>query len=285
MSLKPLVAKQQRAIHNAEITLNESLNALSQFRDAKEGDLKAGIDTEIDYRCLQLVLQYRLSNINAIRALFQCQQSLWQILGLTASTSAEVNYERLAYALGSEDLHILLTRLNQLADALLKLIGRMERKNENKKREGLNRRKQYANQLASRVERKVHVHLQNAVDKQAVFIAEILDLTQSLQGIEGAPEIGEVLDEISALKGPISRFYQALQNGMVLAGSLYQQLSVATSFTPQLIQTLNQVHHALELAVPHLEPQRFFVPEKVHLLAGQDLEERATNKRLRNFFH
>src|SRR3990167_4753342 len=285
MSLKPLVEKQQRAIHNAEITLNESLNALSQFCDANAGVLHTETDTEIDYHDLQLVLQYRLSNLDAIRALFQCQQGLWQILGITASTSAEVNYERLAYALGSDDLHFLLSMLNQLADALLKLIGRIERKNQNKKREGLERRKQYSNQPAGRIETKAHTYLQNAVDKQAVFIAEIRDLTQSLQGIEGAPDIGEVLDEIGCLKGPISRFYIALQNGMVLAGSLYQQLSVATSLTPQLTHILNQVHHALELAAPHLEPQRFFVPEKVHLLAGQDLEERATNKRLRNFFH
>ena len=91
MSLKPLIKKQQDAIHNAEKTLNESLNALSQFRDVNDGVLKTETDTEIDYRDLQLVLQYRLSNLDALRALFQCQQSLWQILGVSAATSAVVS--------------------------------------------------------------------------------------------------------------------------------------------------------------------------------------------------
>lgn len=284
MGMKPLMEKQQGIIHAAETTLNEALNALGQFSGVKETTLKTDTDTQIDYRYLQLVLQYRLSNHDSIRALFQCQQSLWQVLGISAGNSEAVNYERLAYALGHDDLHFLLNMLNQLADALLKLIGRIERKNEIKKREELKRRTQYVSQPASRIASKAQVYLQHAIEHQTAFTLEILDLTQSLQGIEGAPDLGEVLDEISALKGPISRFFQALQNGMVLAGSLYQQLMMEKSLTPQLTQILEQVHQALLLASPHLEPQRFFVPEKANRLTGQDLEQRAANKRLGNFF-
>jgi hypothetical protein len=283
MGLKPLVEKQQHQLDHAELALNEALNALSQFRDAKEDSFNTETDTSTDFRDLQLVLQYRLSNHDAVCALLQCQQSLWQILGVSASASTTVNYERLIYALGRDDLHHLLTMLNQLADALLKLIGRMERKNESKKRAGLKQRTFYANQAVERTGSKARPYLQHAVEKQAVFTAEILDLTQSLQGIEGAPEIGAVLDEIAALKGPISRFYQALQHGMVLAGSLYQQLSEKNSFTPQLSQILNQVHQTLELATPHLDLQRFFSLEKANRLSGQDLEERARLKRMRIF--
>ena len=309
MDLKPLVDKQKQSLHRAELMLNEALNALSQFAEIEsvstKGALDAGVqgnheetsrtqgragsevlptefETETDLRNFQLILQYRLSNHDALRALLQFQQSLWQILGIGPGSSEAINYERLAYALGSDDLHFLLLMLNQLADALLKLIARIE--NKNKKREGVSHKKTVTDRSASRVGNKKHEFLQKAIDKQAAFTVEMLDLTHSLQGIAGAPEIGEVLDNIAALQGPISRFYQALQNGMVLAGSLYQQLSVSSSMTPRLRQILEEVHHVLELAAPHLEPQRFFAPEKVRTLSGQDLEARAMNKRLRSFF-
>jgi hypothetical protein len=112
--------------------------------------------------------------------------------GVITEGNCRTNYQAtlsLYNIIGRDDLHHLLTMLNQLADAVLKLIGRMERKNESKKRAGLKQRTFYANQAVERARIKARPYLQHAVEKQAVFTAEILDLTQSLQGIEGAPEL------------------------------------------------------------------------------------------------
>lgn len=279
MTLKSLIEKQQSGFTQAQISLNESLNALRQFAVTTQD----GKITESDYRGLQLVLQYRLSSQDALRALLHYQQNLWQILGVSASASDAVSFERLAYALGNDDLHFLLTTLNQLADALLKLVGRMEAKNENNRRQSLKRKKEKDNQIV-KTETKGYIFLKTAITQQSKFAVEILDLTQSLQVIAGAPEIGEFLDYIGVLEGPISHVYQALQNGLILAGSLYQQLSVGLSLVPELKQVIEEVHQALELSVPHLEQQRFFAPDKVNRLSGQNLEERATLKRSRPFF-
>ncbi|OGV45540.1 MAG: hypothetical protein A3F46_09305 [Legionellales bacterium RIFCSPHIGHO2_12_FULL_42_9] len=284
MDLQSWLKQCQHGFYHAEKTFNEALNALNQLNELDSDRLKEGKLVTTDYRSIQLVLEYRLSSYDALRALLQCQQSLWQVLGVSKASSDVVNYERLAYGLGRDDLHFLLTMLNQLADALLKLIARIERKNKNIITKKLKDQTTYASQSVSKANSQAQACLKKAIDKQALFTSQLLDLTQSLQGIAGAPDIGEVIDEISALKGPISRFYQALQNGMILAGGLYQQLSVTMPLTPKLTQILNEIHHALELATPHLEPQRFFIPEKVQRLSTQDLEERASLKRLRPFF-
>lgn len=287
MSLKLSVEQLQQHLHHAQDDVNQALQALGQFRTVyaqSEDIVPSEADALMGYRCLQLMLQYRLSNQDALRNLLHCQQSLWQILGVSPGSSPVVNYERLAYALGSDDLHVLLSMLSQLADALLKLIARLYRKELNKQFDKKEKEKLAKQLEANRDLAKAYEHLKKAVDKQEEVKEETADLMQRFQVFGGAPDIGEVLDHLSQLQGPISRFHQALQNGLVLAGSLYQQLSKKYNIIPELKSVLQQVHDTLNLAAPHLSDQRFFVPEPQTTLSSQQLEERAASKRLRNFF-
>ena len=248
----------------------------NQKQNVEDGDDAA------DLRRLQLILQYRLSTHDALRALLQYQHSLCQLLGVSDAGSAEVNYEHLAYALGSGDLSFLLSMLNQLADALLKLMGRLEKKNEEKRRQSRKLQKK-RNVLVDAQE--ALLLLETAQSEQESFTSGVKDLTLSLQGIAGAPESEEVLDYLGCLQGPISRFYQALHNGLVLSASLYQQYSMSNSYTPELTDIMDKLHQALDSAAPHLEPQRFFSHLKAHHVSEDNLEERADSLRMGKFFN
>ena len=109
----------QQFLANAEKHLSEMTAALHaveanlQDEEAQDGS---------GFRELQFILQYRLGNQDALQALLQCQHTLCQIIGVSPENSAEINYERLAYALGRDDLHVALTLLNQLSESLLKLL-------------------------------------------------------------------------------------------------------------------------------------------------------------------
>ena len=285
-----LFAEAAKSLDNSSRALGDAVKGITELDKAnaeadsshnQKQDIEGG-DDATNLRRLQLILQYRLSTHDALRALLQYQHSLCQLLGISDADSAEVNYEHLAYALGSGDLSFLLSMLNQLADALLKLMGRLEKKNEEKRQQSRKLQKK----------RKVFVDAQETLDlletaqsEQESFTKDIKDLTLSLQGIAGAPESEEVLDYLGCLQGPISRFYQALHNGLILSASLYQQYSMPNSFSPELTDIMDKLHQVLDSAAPHLEPQRFFSHLKAHHVSEDNLEKRADSLRTGKFFN
>ena len=74
-----------------------------------------------------------------------------------------------------------------------------------------------------------------------------------------------------------------LPNGLVLAGSFYQQLQNTTGVDLHLMDTLQRVDQALHQLNHQPQAQRLFTP--VQQVSPQRLEERASEKRLGNFFN
>jgi hypothetical protein len=288
VDLSTLLHKIKQDYYKAQIKLDGALNDLTVFADlTKKNQLahqakESGDSEPVDYQAIQLLLQYRLNSQDILRALFQSQQNLYQLLGLSPAHSTEVNLERLAYALGNDDLNLLLSMVNRLAEALLKLIAQIENKNKVqqrlKRRRGRSLQKQWI-----LVESPGIKQLQKGIEKQKELLELFVDINLNFEEIGGAPSFTAVLDEIDALQGPISRFYEALQAGLVLSGSLYQQFNINPSLTTELSQTLEQVHQALHLTTSVLEPQRFFSHDNQP--NDTPLEDEAARRRLGNFFH
>ena len=291
----------QQNIQAIDAKLSTSLDALKKYLDAhhlknkqkeeEEGGSQTTPDDQnpLDYHALQLVLQYRLNNQDILKLLFQYQQSLWQILDICPANTNEVNYERLAYALGNQDLHLLLSALNQLVEALVKLIERNQKSNKNQLRQSqqFKRSKQHAPILDL-----PEKNLRDGLRLQKEVIGLFEDTQAELQALScDQPFLGLVLDDIAALGEPISRFYLALEHGFELSGGLFQQMSLQYGISASLthiIDKLNNLGQHLQLTpAPVLTPiqdtqKAFSMPE--HRKTIQTVEEEASRLRLSNFF-
>lgn len=293
----------QQNIQAIDAKLSTSLDALKKYLEAhhlknkQKEDEEGGSQTTPDdqnphdYHALQLVLQYRLNNQDILKLLFQYQQSLWQILDICPANTNEVNYERLAYALGNQDLHLLLSALNQLVEALVKLIERNKKSNKNQLRQSqqFKRSKQHA-PILNHYEDLPEKNLRDGLRLQKEVIGLFEDTQAELQALScDQPFLGLVLDDIAALGEPISRFYLALEHGLELSGGLFQQMSfqygISASLT-HIIDKLNNLGQQLTPA-PVLKPiqdtqKALLMPE--HRKTIQTVEEEASRLRLGNFF-
>lgn len=269
-----LIKSQANLIQQAEKELTQSNQLLEEFSTNWNQTANHSLDDIENIRTLQLVLQYRLDTQSALRQLSSMQQYLQQLLGIEPSHSIDLNMERIEYALGSDDLHQILHLLNGLVDALLRIIAH------NMQHQILDRKKSL-----ERLKNLKHVDVMvKVIDKQKAFISQMNKLKLVLEDVGGAPHPGIIYDHIAALEGPISRFYQALQNGLILSGSLYQQMHLKPSLEYKLADTLIKTDQALQNFHYQPEHQRLFTP----ILENTDtsrLEERATAKRLGNFFN
>jgi hypothetical protein len=229
---------------------------------------------------LQLMLQFRLDTQDALRRLFQYSQGLWQILGLSPKNAVNTNMERLIFALGSEDLHHALSMLNQLIEALLRVLQRLQLNQSAQRKSALSRNRALMQRAPTTS--KSYQHLVHVVDSQKSFIFILNQLTNSLVTLEAEPAIGPVLDYISRLEGPVSHFHQALLNGLELSAGLYQQMEATCQLNKKLDELILQANLVLERAYQHTEQPRLFHPTKA-LSSSESLEARAAEKRLRPF--
>ncbi len=163
--------------------------------------------------------------------------------------------------------------LNKLIDALLRIIA------QNTQHQIIDRKKSL-----ERLKNQKYVDLMvKVIVKQKAFVSKIHELRLTLEDQGGAPHPGVIYDHIAALKGPISRFYQALQHGLILSISLYQQMKLKFHLQYQLEDSLVKTDHPLQ-NFNELKEQRLFKSglENTNLVR---LEERASTKRLSNFFN
>jgi hypothetical protein len=279
-----LITQQNHLIQEAETCIRQiqdDLKSVVQLSQKKEeDDDDAGSETD-NLRTLQLVLQFRLDTQDALQRLFQFNQSVWQILDLSPQYSSRMNIERLTFALGSDDLHHALSMLNRLIDSLLRVVKRYalaaSAQNQASKSHKLLKTK-HAPSISPRLQKMIHV-----VDMTKSFTFILNQLTNDLVDIPGQPVPGPVLDNIAKFEGPISHFYQALQNGLELAGGLYQQLEATCQLNKKLDELLHQSNLVLQQTT-QLNPQpRLYQPSKA-LPSSLELEARAAEKRLGHFF-
>lgn len=275
MSLPPEIIQQTEWFNAASQHLQQGTVALQ----AVDADRLAEADEEDGLHGLQLLLQYRLDCQDALKQLFQIQQSLWQILGLSPNLPGWVNMERLEYALGSDDLHLALSMLNQLAEALLRLIQRKIRAQ--KHRQQL----QTSSRSEAPVEKPVKEELakiKRADQHIKALNKHLMAIAGSLAGMKNAPCTAQTLDHITKLQGPVNEYYLAIQHGLVFAGGLQQRVNHRLAVDRGLQAVLHKANQALEASLPQQTPARLFTPVKD--ISAQDLQERAATKRMGHWF-
>ncbi|GEM_PF-3492768 len=265
----------KQLMQEADACLTKIQDNLQQIVDSpmsEEGE------SEIDgLRTLQLVLQFRLDTQDALQKLFQFNQGIWQVLGVSPQNSSSANLERLAFALGKSDLQHALSMLNRLIDSLLRILQRYHLKQSGP----TNRRPALMKRPANTSCRYTKMVLLAEQQKSFTFILN--QLTNSLESLAGEPVVGPVLDYICKLEGPISHFYQALQNGLVLSEGLYNQLEETCQLTKQMDEFIHQANLVLEQSHQLFETPKSFYPTK-KISSSQELEDRAAEKRLGHFF-
>ena len=261
-------------INQAEVELTQSHQLLESFKLAWDKTPEHPLDDPDTIRAIQLVLQYRLDTQSALYQLNKLQQYLLQLLGIEPLHSAEFNIERMAFALGSDELKQTLSMLNHLIDSLLRIISQSQKQQILDKKHSLEQLKN----------RKFIDVILKVIDKQKIFTAKLGEVQLILENIGGAPHPGVIYDHIAALEGPVSRFSQALQHGLILSGGIYQQLQQKQNLKPYLEDTLLKVEQPLQNFHYSPEQQRLFKPGLENNRI-QSLEARATEKRLGNFFN
>jgi hypothetical protein len=261
-------------INQAEKDLNQSTQLLEGFKQEWQHSAEHPLTDADNIRTMQLILQYRLDTQSTLYQLNTLQQYLLQLLGIEAKHSSDLNIERLAFALGSDELQHLLSMLNHLVDSLLKIIAHNQHQQILDRKKAMERLK---NQKLIDVMIKV-------IDKQKDFANKMNELKLALEDIGGAPQPGIIYDHIAALEGPVSRFQQALQHGLILSSSLYQQQIQQPHSDSQMSDTLQSPDHRLRNFNFKPEQQRLFKSSVEHNKI-EALEARASAKRLGNFFN
>ncbi|KTD31762.1 hypothetical protein Lmor_2638 [Legionella moravica] len=269
-----LINDQQKLIDQAEQNLNESNQLLEGFMRGWDQTNAQPLNDPDVIRTMQLVLQYRLDTQNALYQLSGLQQYLLQLLGIEPQHSDLINRERLAFALGSDDLQYVLTMLNQLVDSLLRMIAHNQLNQVLDKKKALERTKNI----------KLIDIMLKVIEKQKSFVTNMNELKLALEDIGGAPQPGVIYDHIAALQGPVSRFYQALQNGLVLIQSLDTKPQNTLNAAFQLNDTVQSADQNLKIFNYNPAQQRWFKPV-IENNQTEQLELRASAKRLGHFFN
>lgn len=222
-------------------------------------------------RLLELTLQYRLDLQNALSRLLGFEPVLLQLLGLGPHYSEKINLERLTFALGHEDLNQLLYLLSELLHSLLRIASRYQQQEKSYHEAHTHKKSPY---------KSFYLGLEKACELQKAMLMMVDSFEQTLKKLVKHAAIGPVLDHLAALRGPISQFHQALLNGLDYSSALYKKIYPHLKLEDALGSLLTQT-------------ERFFKPTPysatLHKLgaspSAQRLEQRASAKRLGNFFN
>lgn len=258
-------------INEANLYLNETQSILSELLQVtKDTEDEASSDDDKILK-IQLTLQYRLSCEDALGILLSMDHNLLYYLGIQPQHSAKMNMDRLAYAIGNEDLKQILNILAILAGSLSKIVARYKNTHSSF---GLRDRGLKKNHTVTK-------EFSRLLSKQKQFLDLLHKLdTEIEQYIK--MQVGEpIFDYIAALRGPISHFHQAIINGLEKGKQLYLQVNKTPLLDCQLQTLLRETEQVL-----HLMPEHPNYPIKHfdHSVTSEQLEQRAAAKRLRPFF-
>lgn len=260
-------------INEATKYLHETTSILSQlFQVATDDDDSS---TEDKMLTIQLILRYRLSGEDALSFLLKMDQNLLFFLGIQPQHSTKMNMDRLAYAVGNEDLKQILNVLAILTGSLSKIIARYK-----------NSHTSFA--LKHKEHPKQHKMLREAsklTAKQNQFIDVLHKIHLEIEQLQKLQAVGPVFDHIAALRGPISQFQQAIIHDLGQAEELYHQVNKTSLIDYQLHPLLKKTEEVLH-SMPTIYNPHPNNPVKQfdHPLTSEQLEQRAAAKRLRPFF-
>ncbi|KTD27037.1 hypothetical protein [Legionella maceachernii] len=257
-------------MNKATLFLNETKSILSNLRQVStdEGEFS----TEDKILTIQLLLQYRLSGEDALNFLLTLDHNVLYFLGIHPQHSAKTNRDRLAYAVGNEDLKQILNVLAILTGSLSKIIARYK-----------NSHASFA--LKNKAPRQ-HLMVRETsklLSKQNQFLEVLHQLNQEVEQILEQPAAGPIFDHIAALRGPISHFHQAIIHGLGQAEELYHQVNKTPLMDYELHSLLKKTEEVLHLMPSLYHPSNVPLKQFDHKTSEQ-LEQRAAAKRLQPFW-
>lgn len=262
-------------INEAKLYLNETQSLLSKLLQITTDTEDDGSSDEDKMLKIQLVLQYRLSCEDALNFLLKLDHNLLYYLGIQPQQPAKMNMDRLAYAVGNEDLKQILNILALLTGSLSKIVARYKSTHTS-----------FA--LRDRGSQKHHVIIKEfsrLVSKQNQFVEVLHKLDSEMEQIIKLQAGEPIFDYIAALRGPISHFHQAIMNGLQQGKQLYLQVNKAPLLDYQLNNLLRETEQVLHLMPSTYNPHPNSPMKQCdHPTTSEQLEQRAAAKRLRPFF-
>jgi hypothetical protein len=223
------------------------------------------IDDEHFIKLSDPALQLRRDLLDTLKTLTQTNRNMCRALGIEPSNSLEQNYDRLKYHIGQalyqDRLRSLLRLLHELhrqskqnkaqseknrkRQELLDALVDEEDELKKERKEVKSEKKQHEKSAAKHKLSQVNDHflpllheLHEALQCQAQFQFSLEQLTESLHAYPGLPAFGIFYDHVATLKGPVDRFFQALQNGMKIMSDLSEHLEKI--YHPQLALDVEQ---------------------------------------------
>lgn len=264
-----------RLFNAAKLSLNESQTILSKLLQVTTDTDGEGSSDEDKILAIQLTLQYRLNCEDALSILFQLDNNLLYCLGIQPNQSAKMNRDRLAYAIGNDDLKQVLHILAILTVSLSKIVSRY--KNSHASFTSKDRRPQ-----------KQH-HITEAFSmllvKQKQFLEVLNKLEPEIKQLIKLPAEEPDIDYLTELRESISVIYQAIIHELEQAKQLYLQVNKTPLIDYQLNTLLKETAQLLHLMPSIYNPQpNYPLKQFDHPMTSEQLEQRAAAKRLRPFF-
>ncbi|PWY55128.1 hypothetical protein DGG96_13170 [Legionella qingyii] len=279
--LKNLLNEATKSIKSSESLLDELLKAPEEESSSIEDTICS----------IQLVLQYRLGNQDTLALLLSIDQNLLYLLDIQPRHSSKMNMDRLAYALGNEDLKQVIHMLSLLVSSLLKITNRYQKDHLSFELKAYQRKHIKQNILIK--------GMQKLILQQDHFLSLMRNLQENVTLLLEHQSVGPVFDHIAALRGPISQFYQATLHGLGVAKELYEKINKNELLNQKVELLLKQAEEVLKIMPSIYKPQPHYTltppsntltqPSntltQLRPLSAEQLEQRAAAKRLRPFFN
>lgn len=265
-TIDTLLNEAETSLHDVSSILDNLLQTSANNEDSSEEETMLAI---------QLTLQYRLACEDALSFLLRMDHNLLYFLGVQPQHSAQMNLERLAYAVGNDDLKQILNVLAILTGSLSKIIARYKKNHASFTLKDNKPPKQHMITKA----------LALLLAKKNQFLNTLQKLDLEIKQLLKRQPVGPILDHIAALRGPISQFHQALIHHLGQAKQLYHQINKNTLINQNLNELIKKTEHVLH-SMPGLynQPSKPLIKQFDHPTTSEQLEQRATAKRLRSFW-
>lgn len=262
-------------INKANLSINETQTLLSKLLQGSTGTDDDGSTDDDKILKIQFILQYRLSCEDALSFLLKLDHNILYFLGVQPQQSAKINLDRLAYAIGNEDLKQILNVLAILTGSLGKIVTRYK-----------NSSSSFA--LRNKSPKKHHAmikELSTLSVKQNQFLEVLHQLDSEMEQLFKLQAGEPVYDYIAALRGSISHFHQAIIHGLEQGKQLYHEVNKAPLLDCQLNTLIKQTEQVLHSMPSTYAPHpHSMIKQFDHPTTSEQLEQRAAAKRLRPFF-
>lgn len=249
--------------------LAQSQQLIDEAEDGSETGSDGSIESQA--RILQLILEYRLYGQDILAELLALDHHLLYILGIQPQHTAAINMERIAYALGRDDLKEILHALSQLVDALLRIARRYQKHQE----------RTLTRPMKTEVKgSRWVVAMQRLVENQKSFLLLTKEMNEMMSVIQQQNDDVIMLN----LKEQTLQLQNIVQNQLTQAQNLYHKFHASDTLMPSLTHLLQKADSLLQIMPSLYQPMPHYQPGLFHNKSTEELEQRAAAKRLRPFF-